>query len=80
MLGVLMPAPLPDDEDPEEDPPLDPDDEPPPPPPDGRETAVPLPAFPPEGREPACSPGELEGRDSCARAGTAPTANTAAAR
>ena len=79
MLGVLAEDP-PDEEDPAEDVLPAPDDEPPLSPPDGRETAVPLPSLPPDGRDPAWlpdEPDEPEGRD-CARAGTEPKTSTAA--
>ncbi len=77
LLGVLMP-----DEPLEEDDPADellpaPTEEPPPPLPEGRETAVPLPSPPPDGRDPAWLPDEPDGRD-CASAGTAPKTSTAA--
>ena len=68
-----------DEDDPADDELPAPDDEPPPPPPEGRDTAVPLPSLPPDGRDPACEPDEPEGRD-CPMAGTALATSAAAVR
>jgi hypothetical protein len=73
VLGMLVLEPPLDDAEPAEDEEEDgePAEEPPPPPPRG--AADPVDSDPPDGRppEPALLPGALEGRDSCASAGTA---------